>query len=127
MLLLSLCSILLTGTYFHGGALFVLLASGQAFSVLSSIVLSAASFLAPLDQGPISNAVENIVLAMQTIGRPVAIIGVMLLALSWVAAGILPNWARQNQGVLIKMLMGGILLGIAGDVVSLVLPEAASK
>lgn len=90
--------------------------------LLSTTTLSMISLFAPPDLGVINSAVENIVLAMQTIGRPVAILGVMLLALSWVAAGILPNWARQNQGVLIKMLMGGILLGIAGDVVGLVLP-----
>lgn len=127
MLLLWLFSILLTGTYIHGGVLFAFLADGHAFAALSTAVLSAAHPLAPLDQGTINNAIENVVTAMKTVGRPVAILGVMLLALSWVAAGILPGWARQNQGVLVKMLMGGVLLGIAGDVVSLVLPEIASK
>lgn len=34
-----------------------------------------------------------------------------------------PSWAQQNKGVLVKMLMGGILLGIAPDVVSLVLAK----
>ena len=67
--------------------------------------------------------VDEIVKMLETIGRPVAILGLVLLALSWIAAGVLPEWAQQNKGVLVKMLMGGILLGIAPDVVSLVLAK----
>ena len=122
MLLISLFSVLLTGTYFHGGAMFAFLAAGHIASALSTATLFAAT--APPDLKGINEAIESIVEAMKTVGRPVAILGVMLLALSWVAAGILPDWAKQNQGVLIKMLMGGVLLGIAGDVVGLVLPAS---
>lgn len=111
---------LVTGTYFHSSALSASLVGGHVFSVLFTSILSA-----PPDLKGINTAIESIVEAMKTVGRPVAILGVMLLALSWVAAGILPDWAKQNQGVLIKMLMGGVLLGIAGDVVSLVLPAAS--
>lgn len=70
----------------------------------------------------IASKVNEIVETLKSVGRPVAILGIVLLALSWLAAGVLPEWAQQNRGVLVKMLMGGILLGIAPDVVALVLP-----
>jgi type IV secretory pathway VirB2 component (pilin) len=86
--------------------------------------------IAPLLTGPlfipqadgITDKVDAIVETLKGIGRPVAILGIVLLALSWLAAGVLPDWAQQNKGVLVKMMMGGILLGIAPDVVGLVLP-----
>lgn len=73
--------------------------------------------------GPIDDAVDKAVTQLKTLGRPIAILGVVLLSLSWIASGWLPEWAQQNKGVLVKMFMGGVLLGIAPDVVSVFLPK----
>lgn len=58
---------------------------------------------------------------MTTVARPLAILGMVLILLSWVAAGVLPDWANQYKGTVIKMLLGAILLGVAPDLVSIVL------
>jgi hypothetical protein len=112
--ILFLANTLLSGVLPHAQAL-----AAQATDGHLALALGSALAAAPGDG--IAEKVNAIVETLKTVGRPVAILGLVLLALSWLAAGVLPEWAQQNRGVLVKMLMGGILLGIAPDVVGLVL------
>jgi hypothetical protein len=110
-----LASILFAGTASHAYQVAALLTDPQL------AIIFADSFIIPGIDG-ISDKVNEIVESLKSVGRPVAILGLVLLAMSWLASGVLPDWAQQNKGVLVKMMMGGILLGIAPDVVGLVLP-----
>jgi hypothetical protein len=113
--ILYFTSVLFGGIAAHTQALAFVLSDGY---ILGTSLVSAVT-AAPGDA--IADKVNEIVETLKAVGRPVAILGIVLLALSWLAAGVLPEWAQQNRGVLVKMLMGGILLGIAPDVVGLVL------
>ena len=113
--LLVLASVFFTGAVTHAHQLAALLTDPQL------AVFFAVPFVIPVFNG-ISDKVDEIVDSLKSVGRPVAILGMVLLAMSWLASGVLPDWAQQNKGVLVKMMMGGILLGIAPDVVGLVLP-----
>jgi hypothetical protein len=50
--------------------------------------------------------------------RPLALLSVVLTLLSWLAEPVLPEWARNNKGMFSKILIAGILIGLAPDVVS---------
>lgn len=115
--LLFFTSILCTGAATHAHQLAAL------FTDPHTAALLAGGLFSPAHADSINGAIDKIVESLKSIGRPVAILGMVLLAMSWLASGVLPDWAQQNKGVLVKMLMGGILLGIAPDVVGLVLPS----
>ena len=121
-LVLFTASLLLTGAFTHAHQLAQLLSDPQLIGLWLTH-LASAPLMPPLDGGTeLTAKVNEVVDSLQTIGRPVAILGIALLAMSWLAAGVLPEWAQQYKGVLVKMLMGGILVGIAPDIVDLVLP-----
>ena len=122
-LVLFTASLLLTGAFTHAHQLAQLLNDPQLVGLWLTH-LASAPLMPPLDGGAkLATKIDEVVKSFETIGRPVAILGLALLAMSWLAAGVLPEWAQQNKGVLVKMLMGGILVGIAPDIVELVLPK----
>lgn len=127
MLLLTLLSVVLTGSYFHPDAVLAFALQLPTFSLTAfhSLIGAVLAAPSPPDVSGITETVDNIVEAAKAIGRPIAIAGVVLVALSWLAAGAVPDWAKQNQGVLTKIVIGGILLGIAPDLVDLFMPAAS--
>ena len=72
--------------------------------------------------GGISDKITAIIAAVQPIARPIALIGVFMIILSWVATPVLPEWAQTNKGLLVKVFLGAILIGLVPDIVNLVLP-----
>ncbi|MFN8504780.1 hypothetical protein [Kouleothrix sp.] len=127
-LVLIAANLLLAAGLSHAHQLLLLLSDPHLLGLWLAH-LASAPLMPPLDGVPATLAakIDAVVGSLEAIGRPIAILGVALLALSWLAAGVLPEWAQQNKGVLVKMLMGGILLGIAPDIVGLVISTPPVK
>lgn len=121
MLILTLVSLLSSSLYFH---LDVVFAFGLAAVELLRHPL--AFSLAPLADGDplaaIGKKVTEITTSAKAIGRPIAILSLLLLGLSWLASGVNQEWSASMKGVMLKIFMGGILLGIAPDVVGIFFP-----
>ncbi len=87
--------------------------------VLSHLVASAA-LAAPLAQDPtggINAAIERATTALATLGRPLAVLAVILGLIAYLLEPMLPDWARENRGVIGKSILCAIAIGIAPDII----------
>ena len=67
--------------------------------------------------GQLEAKIEEITEQLTTIGRPLAVLALVLVFISYVAEPILPDWARDNKGMMRKVLFAAIGLGVIPDLV----------
>ena len=89
--------------------------------VVSHLAASAA-LAAPLAQAPnpttgINAAIERATTSLATLGRPLAVLAVILGLIAYLLEPMLPDWARENRGVIGKSILCAIAIGIAPDIV----------
>ena len=67
--------------------------------------------------GQLEAKIEDITEQLTTIGRPLAVLALVLVFISYVAEPVLPDWARDNKGMMRKVLFAAIGLGVIPDLV----------
>ncbi len=98
----------------------LLLVSLVAIAFVVSHLAASAALAAPLAQDPtggINAAIERATTALTTLGRPLAIFAVVLGFIAYLMEPILPEWARDNRGVIGKSILCAIAIGIAPDII----------
>ncbi len=98
----------------------MLLVSMLAVAFMVSHLAARAALAAPLPQDPtggINAAIERATTALTTLGRPLAIFAVVLGFIAYLMEPILPEWARENRGVIGKSILCAIAIGIAPDII----------
>ncbi len=104
-------------------ALFVLLFAASLFAMPV-----ASTYAAPIGgvtiDGPTRNQADQleakiteITEQLTTIGRPLAILALVLVFISYIAEPALPDWAKENKGMMRKVLFAAIGLGLIPDLV----------
>ena len=91
---------------------------------------AAASYAAPIDGssvvvdepthnqvGQLEAKIEDITEQLTTVGRPLAVLALVLVFISYVAEPVLPDWARENKGMMRKVLFAALGLGVIPDLV----------
>lgn len=91
---------------------------------------AAASYAAPIDGssvvaeeptlnqvGQLEAKIEEITEQLTTVGRPLAVLALVLVFISYVAEPVLPDWARENKGMMRKVLFAALGLGVIPDLV----------
>jgi hypothetical protein len=68
----------------------------------------------------IEGKIQAITDKLTTIGRPLAILAVVFGLLSYVAEPLLPDAARENKGVIRKVLFALLAIGIVPDLVTFI-------
>lgn len=90
----------------------------------------AASYAAPIDGssvvakepthnqvGQLEAKITEITEQLTTVGRPLAVLALVLVFISYVAEPVLPDWARENKGMMRKVLFAALGLGVIPDLV----------
>ena len=98
----------------------MLLVSMLAVAFMVSHLAARAALAAPLRQDPtggINAAIERATTSLTTLGRPLAIFAVVLGFIAYLMEPILPDWARDNRGVIGKSILCAIAIGIAPDII----------
>ncbi len=98
----------------------MLLVSMVAVALMVSHLAASAALAAPLRQDPtggINAAIERATTALTTLGRPLAVFAVVLGFIAYLMEPILPEWARDNRGVIGKSILCAIAIGIAPDII----------
>ena len=67
--------------------------------------------------GQLETKIEEITEQLTTVGRPLAVLALVLVFISYVAEPVLPDWARDNKGMMRKVLFAAIGLGVIPDLV----------
>ena len=97
-----------------------LLMSLIAVTFVVSHLAASAALAAPLRQDPtggINAAIERATTALATLGRPLAVLAVILGLIAYLLEPMLPDWARENRGVIGKSILCAIAIGIAPDII----------
>ena len=68
----------------------------------------------------IETQIQAITDKLTTIGRPLAVLAIIFGLLTYVAEPILPEAARENKGVIRKVLFALLAIGIVPDLVSFI-------
>ncbi len=98
----------------------VLLVSMVVVAFMVSHLAASAALAAPLRQDPtggINAAIERATTALATLGRPLAVLAVILGLIAYLLEPMLPDWARENRGVIGKSILCAIAIGIAPDII----------
>ncbi len=98
----------------------LLLVSLVAVAVVVSHLAASAALAAPLAQDPtggINAAIERATTSLATLGRPLAVLAVILGLIAYLLEPMLPDWARENRGVIGKSILCAIAIGIAPDII----------
>ncbi|KPL83019.1 hypothetical protein [Herpetosiphon geysericola] len=67
--------------------------------------------------GQLEAKIEEITEQLTTVGRPLAVLALVLVFISYVAEPVLPDWARENKGMMRKVLFAALGLGVIPDLV----------
>ncbi|GAA5531188.1 hypothetical protein [Herpetosiphon gulosus] len=67
--------------------------------------------------GQLETKIEEITEQLTTVGRPLAVLALVLVFISYVAEPVLPDWTRENKGMMRKVLFAAIGLGVIPDLV----------
>jgi hypothetical protein len=98
----------------------LLLVSLIAVAFVVSHLAASAALAAPLRQDPtggINAAIERATTSLATLGRPLAVLAVILGLIAYLLEPMLPDWARENRGVIGKSILCAIAIGIAPDII----------
>jgi len=98
----------------------MLLVSMLAVAFVVSHLAASAVLAAPLAQDPtggINAAIERATTSLATLGRPLAVLAVILGLIAYLLEPMLPDWARENRGVIGKSILCAIAIGIAPDII----------
>ena len=98
----------------------LLLVSLIAVAFVVSHLAASAALAAPLRQDPtggINAAIERATTSLATLGRPLAVLAVVLGLIAYLLEPMLPDWARENRGVIGKSIICAIAVGLAPDLV----------
>ena len=105
-------------------ALFVLLFAASIFAVPVASTYAAPIGGVVVAEGPTLNQasqleakITEITDQLTTIGRPLAILALVLVFISYIAEPALPDWAKENKGMMRKVLFAAIGLGLIPDLV----------
>ncbi|HEX6291292.1 MAG TPA: hypothetical protein VFZ66_19065 [Herpetosiphonaceae bacterium] len=79
---------------------------------------AAAASAAPL--GDLEDKLGDLTDKIATYGRGFALLAFVIIFISWIAEPIIPQWARENKGIIARVLMGCIGIGLVPDIVAFV-------
>ncbi len=71
----------------------------------------------PADHDARSGPRSRATTALATLGRPLAVLAVILGLIAYLLEPMLPDWARENRGVIGKSILCAIAIGIAPDII----------
>lgn len=77
-------------------------------------------FLTGLIIMQIEGKLQGITDKLTTIGRPLAVMAIVFGLLTYVAEPVLPDAARENKGVIRKVLFALLAIGLVPDLVSFI-------
>lgn len=93
------------------------LTSTLAIALFCHLYAAAASAAPLVDlEGKLGEFTEK----LTTYGRGLTLLAVVIVFLSWICEPALPSWARENKGLLGRVIIGAIGVGLAPDIVSFV-------
>jgi hypothetical protein len=84
-------------------------------------LVASAALAAPLAQDPtggINAKIEQVTTSLATLGRPLAGFAVVLGLIMYLLEPVLPEWTRENRGVIGKSIICAVAIGIAPDLIS---------
>lgn len=79
-----------------------------------------ATFLNGLIMLDIVTKIDDITAALAKIGRPVAVLALTIAILTYIAEPILPEFARENKGIIRRVLFALICLSLVPDIISFI-------
>ena len=68
----------------------------------------------------IEGKIQGITNKLITFGRPLAVLAIIFGLLTYVAEPLLPDAARENKGVIRKVLFALLAIGLVGDLVDFI-------
>jgi hypothetical protein len=87
-------------------------------SASAATVQPAGPQTATLNQtGELETKLTDLTASLTELGRPLTILALVLALLSYVAEPALPDWARDNRGVIRRVLFAAIFIGLVPDIV----------
>ncbi len=73
-----------------------------------------------MNTGALDAKLAQIATTLSTLGRPIALISFIVVLLIYIATPMLPEPARENRGAIGKLLLAGIAIGLAPDIISFI-------
>ncbi len=73
-----------------------------------------------MQTGALDAKLAQIATTLSNLGRPVALISFIVVLLIYIATPMLPEAARENRGTIGKLLLAGITIGLAPDVIAFI-------
>jgi hypothetical protein len=73
--------------------------------------------VAPNQTGELETKLTDLTTSLAALGRPLTILAFVLALLSFVAEPVLPDWARENKGILRRVLFAAVFIGLVPDIV----------
>ena len=67
--------------------------------------------------GELETKLTDLTTSLAALGRPLTILAFVLALLSFVAEPVLPDWARENKGILRRVLFAAVFIGLVPDIV----------
>jgi hypothetical protein len=72
----------------------------------------------PNQTGELETKLTDLTASLTTLGRPITVLAFVLALLSFVAEPVLPDWTRENKGILRRVLFAAVFIGLVPDIVS---------
>jgi hypothetical protein len=72
----------------------------------------------PNQTGELETKLTDLTTSLTALGRPLTILACVLALLSLVAEPVLPEWARENRGIIRRVLFAAIFIGLVPDLVN---------
>jgi hypothetical protein len=73
-----------------------------------------------MNTGALDAKLQQIADTFSNLGRPVALISFIVVMLIYLGTPLLPEVARENRGTIGKILLAGIAIGLAPDIISFI-------
>ncbi len=73
-----------------------------------------------MNTGALDAKLQQIATTFSALGRPIALISFIVVLLIYIATPMLPEAARENRGAIGKLLIAGIAIGLAPDIISFI-------
>ena len=72
-----------------------------------------------LAQTSLDGKITEVTDTLTGLGRPLAILALVIAVLSIIAEPALPEWAKENKGAIRKSLFAALVLGLIPDLINL--------
>ena len=87
-------------------------------AALFALGLALAQGTAYAQTGGLEGKLTTVMTNLTTIGRPLAGLALVVVVLSYIAEPALPDWARENKGMLRRIMAGALFLGLVPDLIT---------